>query len=426
MRFVIGLLVATFVVAPAPAGAQVAPPYDAASVIVKYRADVPDTRRRDVERRSGVSRLRALRTGADLLRTDQDPAQVAARLSRDPAVEYAEPNYLIRVGSVPPPIFPTDPDFSDQYHLHNTGQTGGIADADIDAPEGYFTLAQAGIPGAPVKVGIVDTGIDIGHEDLAVNVIGCARSTGLFNGGINEGSCKDGNNHGTHVAGIVAARAGNGQGGAGVAFNARLIICKAFDNNGNGTVADVSDCLLWTWQQGAKVINMSFGFGADSATLRQAVENVFQLGLVQGATLVASAGNVLPGQQGTQVFPAAYSQVIAVSATNDRDNLAVFGSGQVSNTGTFVDVAAPGDDVLSSIVGDAYDEFDGTSMSAPIATGVIAAIRSRFPAFSAQGAFNRLVATVDDLGIPGRDNAFGHGRVNLCNALATTAAQECP
>lgn len=421
MRITLALVTlgAALVVTTPAAQAAAAPPYDGRSVIVKYKQDTSPQARRDLERRNGgVKLLRTLRAGADLVETSQDPAGVAARLARDPSVEYAEPNYLIRLDS-PPPVFPNDPRFGEEYHL-NQGN-----DADIDAPEGYFTLAQAGIPGAPVKVGIVDSGIDKEHEDLAANVIGCARSTGLFNGGIVEGSCKDGLGHGTHVAGIIAAKAGNGKGVAGVAFNARIIMCKAFDNNGDSTVADVSDCILWTWQQGAKVINMSFGFSADSATLHQAIRNVWQLGLVQGATLVASAGNVAQSQQGAEFFPAAYDEVAAVSASNGLDQLASFDSGAVSNTGPFVEVAAAGDEVLSTIPGNQYATFDGTSMAAPIAAGVATAIRARFPTLSAAGTRSRLGSTADDLGLPGRDSVFGFGRVNLCNALATTAAQQC-
>ncbi|MFI6323967.1 S8 family peptidase [Nonomuraea sp. NPDC050556] len=419
VTFALVTMGAALLVSIPPAQAAAAPPYESRSVIVKYRTDTAPQARRDLERRSGgVRLLRTLRVGADLVETAEDPARVVAKLAKDPSVEYAEPNYLVTLDS-PPPLFPGDPRFDDQYHLHQSN------DADIDAPEGYFTLAQAGVPGAPVKVGIVDSGIDKEHEDLAANVIGCARSTGLFNDGIVEGSCKDGLGHGTHVAGLIAARAGNGKGGAGVAFNARIIMCKAFDNNGDSNVADVSDCIVWTWQQGAKVINMSFGFAADSATLHQAIRNAWQLGLVQGATLIASAGNVTQAQRGTEFFPAAYDEVAAVSATNALDQLATFDSGAVSNTGPFVEVAAAGDEVLSTIPGNQYASFDGTSMAAPIAAGVAAAIRARFPALSASGTRTRLGATADDLGLPGRDNNFGFGRVNLCNALATTTAQQC-
>ncbi|WP_084962625.1 S8 family peptidase [Thermoactinospora rubra] len=403
-----------------PSPAHAAPPYDPHTVIVKYRPAVPEAARRGLERRSGGTRLlRTLLVGADLVQTAEDPARVAARLARDPSVEYAAPNHIL-TADAPPPVFPGDPRFAEQYHLHNTGQTGGLADADVDAPEGYFTIAEAGVPGAPVKVGVVDSGIDKAHEDLAANVVACARSTGAFNGGIVEGSCHDGNGHGTHVAGILAAKAGNARGGAGVAFNARLVVCKALDNNLRGTVADVSDCILWTWQQGAKVINMSLGGRTDHPALHQAIQNAWQLGLSQGATLVASAGNVALEDRGTPFFPAAYEEVVAVSATTDRDQLASF-----SNTGSFVDVAAPGEDVLSTIPGDQYAELDGTSMAAPVAAGVATAIRARFPTMSASGAASRLKQTVDDLGLPGRDDNFGHGRVNLCNAVATVAAQQC-
>ncbi|MBO3746111.1 S8 family serine peptidase [Streptosporangiaceae bacterium NEAU-GS5] len=418
----VAALIAGSLIAPSAQAAAI-PEYDPDTVIVKYRPGVGDTQ--ELERKAGAGKkLRTLRTGAALLSAVEDPAAVAARLSREPQVEYAEPNYIL-TADAPTPLIPGDPQFPEQYGLHNTGQTGGDPDDDIDAPEGYFTLAQAGIPGAPVKVGIVDTGIDIDHEDLADNVIACARATGTFNAGIVEGSCKDGAGHGTHVAGILAADA-NGKGVVGTAFNARLIICKGIKDNLKGTVADLSDCINWVYEQGAKVVNMSFGGTAASATLHQAVKNAWQLGLSQGATLIASAGNVPIQATGTEFFPAAFDEVVSVAATDDKGFRGVFTGGVLASAvNADVEVAAPGVDIRSTLPGNAYGDLDGTSMASPFAAGVAAAIRARFPSLTAQGARNRLTSTTVDLGLTGRDQIFGFGMVNLCDALATTAAQRC-
>jgi thermitase len=389
-------------------------PYDQNTVIVKYRQGTTSRANRAMEQRAGAARwMRGLRTGADLLWTDQNPAQVAARIAQSPNVEYAEPNYIVRIAA-PTPQIPNDPGIPLQYGLHNTGQQGGTVDADIDGPEGFATLSAANVAGAPVRVGIVDTGVDREHRDLARNIAACARATGR-NGQVVEGECDDGNGHGTHVAGILGARADDGRGIAGVASNARLIICKGLGDDGSGNIAAIADCIVWAAEQGATVINMSLGGPGDSATLRQAVRTAFQQG--RGALLVASAGNA-----GNSVlnFPAAYEEVVSVAATDRRDRRAAF-----STFNADVEVAAPGVDIVSSLPGNRYGLLSGTSMSAPFASGVAAAIRARFPDLTAEAARNRLTRTVNDLGARGRDQNFGFGRVNLCNAVASSAAERC-
>jgi thermitase len=207
------------------------------------------------------------------VRVAGDPAAVAARLNRSATVLYAEPNYIMRATDAQ---IPNDPRFGELYGLDNTGQSGGTPDADIDAPEGWGTAASLiGFPPADggVKVGVVDTGIMASHEDLAGKVVDCAgvRSFGIIlglfaNPTIDPGKCVDDNGHGTHVAGTIAARANNGKGITGVAFNSRLAICKALDSSGAGPVAGIANCITYLSQVGAKVISMSFG--APSTPLR--------------------------------------------------------------------------------------------------------------------------------------------------------------
>ena len=120
---------------------------------------------------------------------------------------------------------PNDPLFSQLYGLNNTGQTGGRADADIDAPEGWDAAGLGAFPATGgVKIGIVDTGIDQTHPELSGKTVNCADSVG---GTVVEGTCVDDSLHGTHVAGTIAAKANNATGVAGVAFNSSLVICKA-------------------------------------------------------------------------------------------------------------------------------------------------------------------------------------------------------
>ena len=402
-RLCAGSAVAVFFVI---AGSASAAPYDPDTVIVKLR---PGAAAGSVLERAGatakVSSIGGV--GAAVYRVTRDPAVVAARLNRSSLVEYAEPNFILRATAVP-----NDPRFGELYGLNNTGQTGGHADADIDAPEGWDAAGLGSFPtGGGVKVGIVDTGIDQTHPDLSGQVAGCAQSRGLggiFGGSIQVGSCTDDNDHGTHVSGTIAAKANNGIGVAGVAFNSRIVMCRALGGPlGSGNTSDVANCINWDHQQGAKVISMSLGGGA-STTLQNAVSNAWAGGGAGGSVIVAAAGN---DGDATLEYPAAYAQVVSVAATDNADHRASF-----SNANSDVEVAAPGVNVLSTVRGGGYAQLSGTSMATPHAAGVTAVLWQLFPGDTAQGIRNRLDAAVDDIGAAGRDTSFGFGRVNLCKA----------
>ena len=201
----LGLAAALCALAPAAASA------DASSVIVKYRSAAGAAQVGNLADAAGLGRQigSVRRLGADVVAVAGKPAAVAARLERSPLVVYAEPNRTLRTEATP-----NDALFGDLYGLNNTGQTGGTADADIDAPEGWDAAGLGGFPSTGgVKVGIVDTGIQANHPDLAGKVADCARSQGLlpiFSGTIEEGTCADDNGHGTHVAGTITANANNG------------------------------------------------------------------------------------------------------------------------------------------------------------------------------------------------------------------------
>jgi thermitase len=382
------------------AGAQAAT-YESNEVIVKYADGVSTAQRVALFDRTGVSRTlgSVAGVGAKVVRVSGDPAAVAARLNRSSRVQYAEPNLTLRVAAIP-----DDPRFGELWGLNNPG------DADIDAPEGWDAAALGAFPAAGgVKIGIVDTGIDQAHPDLSGQTVACARSQGLLpilSGSIQVGQCADDNDHGTHVAGTIAAKANNGVGVAGVAFNADLVICKALGGPlGTGSTADVANCINWVASQGARVISMSLGGGA-STTLQQAVANAWNNG--NGAVIVAAAGN---DGDATLNYPAAYAEVISVAATDNRDARASF-----SNANADVEIAAPGVDVLSTVRGGGYATLSGTSMATPHVSAVAGVLRQLFPSDSAAAIRSRLDAGVNDLGPAGRDTSFGFGRVNLCKA----------
>jgi thermitase len=402
---VLTLAVALGLAAPAAASSA----YDDDTVIVKYRSGAGAGALADLAERTGLGReLQSIRRlGAGVFATKGDPAAVAAALERSPLVAYAEPNLILSTQAVP-----NDPLFGDLYGLHNTGQTGGTADADIDAPEGWDAAGLGAFPATGgVKVGIVDTGIQSSHPDLAGKLANCARSQGLlpiFSGSIQEGSCADDNGHGTHVAGTVSANANNGIGVAGVSFNSPLAICKALGGPlGTGSTADVANCITWAHDKGAKVISMSLGGGA-SSTLQNAVNYAWKNGAANGSVLIAAAGN---DGDATLNYPAAYANVVSVAATDDRDARASF-----SNANADVEIAAPGVDITSTWNNGGYDTISGTSMATPHVSGVAALIRNRYPSATAAQIVAKLDGAVDDLGPAGRDPSFGFGRVNLVQA----------
>ena len=378
------------------AGSAPAANYEPNQVIVKYADGVSTTQRVALFDRAGVTKtLGSVKgVGAKVVSVSGDPEAVAARLNRSSLVQYAEPNLILTVDATP-----NDPRFAELYGMDR-----------IDAPEGWDAAGLGAFPASGgVKIGIVDTGIDQTHPDLSGQTVACAKSQGLLpimSGSIQVGQCADDNDHGSHVAGTIAAKANNGVGVAGVAFNADLVICKALGGPlGTGSTADVANCINWVASQGARVISMSLGGGA-STTLQQAVASAWNNG--NGAVIVAAAGN---DGDATLNYPAAYAEVVSVAATDSADARASF-----SNANADVEVAAPGVNVLSTVRGGGYATLSGTSMATPHVSAVAGVLRQLFPSDSAAAIRSRLDAAVNDLGPAGRDASFGFGRVNLCKA----------
>ena len=381
---------------------------DADGVIVEFRPDTTVAQIASLTQQVGAGQVtdRIRGTDAVVLGTSQ-PAKLAAALERSGLVSYAEKNTTLRTQATP-----NDSQFSGLYGLNNTGQTGGTSDADIDAPEGWDAAGLGAFPSTGgAKVGIVDTGIQSAHPDLAGKVANCAKSQGIlpiFSGTIQEGTCADDNGHGTHVAGTISANANNGTGVTGVSFNSPLAICKALGGPlGTGSTADVANCIRWAHDKGAKVISMSLGGGA-STTLKNAVDYAWKSGAANGTVLIAAAGN---DGDATLNYPAAYQNVVSVAATDDTDSRASF-----SNANADVEIAAPGVDILSTWNNGGYNTISGTSMATPHVAGVAAVIKARNTGFTAAQVVSKLDSSVDDLGAAGRDQSFGFGRVNLAKA----------
>jgi thermitase len=330
-------------------------------------------------------------TGARLTRVIGDPAVVVARLNHTRGVAWAEPNFRMRALEE---AVPDDPLFGRLYGVRRIG-----------APAFWSEHALAAFPAAGgVPVGIVDTGVDAGHEDLAGRVQACGTAV---DGRVAAGGCADAEGHGTHVAGTIGAAAGNGLGIAGVAFNAPLIVCRALGADGSGSIADIAACMRWTRDRGAKVISMSLG-GPPSQTLAAAAKTAYARGGRSGSLLVAAAGNE---GDATTNYPAGLPQVVSVAAVGPTDAVAPF-----SNENPDVELAAAGVDVLSTQRGGGYGVKSGTSMAVPHVSAAAALLWAADPAATASRIRAKLDAAVDDLGAPGRDPAYGFGVVDLAKA----------
>lgn len=335
-------------------------------------------------------------TRVRLMPVDGDPVAAARRLDRARGVRWAEPDWTLREQTS---TSPDDPLFAQQADLSLLGFPAAWEAADVGAGAGWPATG-----GAPV--GIVDSGIDSGHEDLQGRVAGCATASG---GQVTEGACADDNGHGTHVAGTIGAAADNEAGIAGIAPSSPLLVCKALGGpEGSGSTADVAACIGWAHAAGAKVISMSLG-GPASKTLAAAVTAAWSRGGRSGSLLVAAAGN---DGDGTLEYPAALPDVISVAATDDAGAPASF-----SNVNADVELAAPGVDILSDRAGGGYVQMSGTSMATPHVAGVAALLATASPG-SAKALRARLDATARDLLAPGRDPATGFGMVDAGAALA--------
>jgi subtilisin family serine protease len=327
-------------------------------------------------------RVRVLFPSAD------GPEAALARLRRDPNVEYAEPERVIRVAAIP----------NDDYYRSQWGL------AKVSAPSGWNISTGS----TTVKLAVVDTGVDYNHPDLKYRYAG---GYDFYNGDANP---MDDNGHGTHVAGIAAASGNNGIGVAGIGWRTKILAVKVLDRYGGGSDATVSKGIVWAADHGAAVINLSLGSPASSRTITEAVEYAQR----KGALVVAAAGNYRYDPYtglywNPTTWPAALPGVVGVAATTESDADARF-----SQYGSYVDIAAPGVGILSTLPGNRYGSMDGTSMATPFVAGAAAVVKARFPAYSADQVWTRIRTTARDLGTAGYDQRTGYGRLNLYGALA--------
>jgi len=295
--------------------------------------------------------------------------------SRYPEVEYAEPNYIVHTNAT----YPNDPRFPELWGLHNTGQTGGTPDADIDAPEAWDITTGS----EEIVVASIDTGVDYTHEDLAANMWMNPGENPIPNGVDDDGNGfiddiygydfynddsapMDDNGHGTHTSGTIGARGNNGKGVVGVCWNVQIMALKFLSANGSGSTADAIKCIEYATMMGAHLSNNSWGGGGASQSLAIAIW--------KGPLFIAAAGGSGGNTDVNPHYPSSYRlrNIISVAATDHNDNKA-----SSSNYGKrSVDLGAPGVNILSTLPGNDYNYYSGTSMAAPYVAGVAALIMS--------------------------------------------------
>ena len=290
---------------------------------------------------------------------------------------------------------PNDPRFAGQYGPRLAG-----------LPAAW---SAAGYGSAAVTIAVLDSGIARTHPDLQ----GARLLAGhdYVNG---DAMPNDDCGHGTHVAGIAGASTDNGIGVAG-ASQATLLPLKVLGSGCSGSLSNIAQAILDATDQGADVITMSFGTTSDSRTLATAVRYAWD----HGVLLVAAAGNGA-GDDSVR-YPAAYNEVIAVSAVDAGKRLASY-----SSRGAHVEVAAPGTSIDSTTVGGGYGLMSGTSMSAPSVAGILALARSCAPQSTNQGLRDSLATTAEDLGPVGRDASFGFGLARADRLIAAVCGTAPP
>lgn len=378
----------------------------------------------------------------------RDGLAIVNQLSADPRVDFAQPNF-VRLHPKRPNLanirtsnrskhgssnkskhdskginLPNDPLIADQWYLHNTGERG-VADADIDAPEAWEI--QKGSKN--IIVAVLDEGVDTRHPDLRSKIVTPYDATDRDN----DQAPKAWDAHGTACAGIIAAVTGNGKGVAGIAPEARIMPVRIAYSDGEDspfwtTSSEwIADGIITAVDRGARVLSNSWGGGPPDAVIRSAIE----YGLSRRCVLVFAAGN----EAGRVSYPARYASeldIIAVSATNrwDEFKTPVSSDGEEwgSNYGPEVTVSAPGVEIITTDIrdedgynygdyGNDYTTFNGTSSATPIVSGVAALLLSQRSFMHPREVKEILSRTADDLGSPGYDERFGHGRINAQRAL---------
>jgi len=361
-------------------------------ILVKFHTGTDNNTKQNVHsRQNGVVVDRIDKLGVQVVKIPKGKVLGEVNAYRNEnSVAFAEPDYMVRAHA----ITSNDPGYKDQWGLRK-----------IKAPKAWgVTQGQAS-----VKIAILDSGIDQDHEDLAGKIVANQNFT-------SSRDVDDFFGHGTHIAGIAAAATNNSSGVAGVAYDCSLMNGKVIGDNGSGQASWLAKGIIWAADNGAKVINISSGTGSASKTLQRAVNYAWSKGVV----VVASAGN---GFDESPSYPAYYAHCIAVTATDSAD-----AKPDISKYGAWVDVAAPGVNIYSTLPNHAnffstnyqdplnYGKLSGSSMAAPFVAGLAGLIWSTDYGTSNANVRYLLEQTADR--IAGTGTYWTYGRINAYAAVS--------
>jgi thermitase len=364
-------------------------------VLVKFKAGTDEATRHVIHGRQGGSVIGEIpQLGIQVVRIPAGKvSEKATGYRSEKAIEFAEPDFIAEAIEAP----------NDRYFTNQWGMTK------IQAPQAWDITA--GDPS--IKIAILDTGVDQDHEDLASKIVDNKNFT-------TSSTVDDRYGHGTHVAGIAAAATNNGVGVAGVGYNCTIMNGKVLGDTGSGYYSWIASGIIWAADSGAKVISMSLGGTSGSSTLESAVNYAWSKGVV----VVAAAGN---NGNTTPVYPAYYANCIAVAATDSSDTKADF-----STYGSWVDVAAPGVEIFSTLPNHTnrigilnYGSLSGTSMATPHVAGLAGLVWATSYGTTNTNVRSRIESTADP--ITGTGTYWQYGRINAYKAVAppdtTTPAQ---
>ena len=396
------LLLETALVGPAAAQPRQA----AGELLVKYREGISEAEIAGIHAASGarvlglIEELGIYRLAVPARRSLGNEIQ---SYTNDPRCERVTPNYMGRGGD----FFPNDTSFGSAWHLNNTGQTGGSTDADVDTVEGWdITRGDSSI-----VIAVLDTGIDSDHPEFLGRILA---GFDFVNG---DSDPEADHSHGPQVTGILAANADNLFGVAGIDHFAKILPVKVLNSVNLGTTFDLMNGITYAANEGSNVINMSL---IDYPLGVGFLEDALQFAIDAGATLIACAGNGGIGDANLS-GPGASPLTISVGWTTNTD-----ARSGLSGTGSALDIVAPGSGIRTiawNTPADLTTSFSGCSAATPVVSGIVSLLLATDPSLTHDEVRQILTLTADDQvgpsweDTPGRDDFFGHGRVNMDRAL---------
>ena len=325
-------------------------------------------------------------------------SSVSTLLAEDPRIRFVEVINNASSNLVTGTYTPNDPAMADVEKAHPLTSTK------VDLAWNYTTGDES------IVIAFLDSGVDGSHSEFLGRIVG---GYDFVN---DDEDPTDDHGHGTHVAGILAANMDNAKGNVGVCPKCRIMPIKVLDETNSGTWFQIAEGVVYAVDHGARIVNLSLGSTQFSPTMEAAINYAAE----HNVLVVAAAGNY---GSNSAFYPAAYDNVLAVAAVAQNNK-----AWPLSNYGDYIDVAAPGQRIYSTArradrQKDAYGFMSGTSMAAPIVSGLAGLLLSQEPTRTAHGIAQRIMATSDDLGHAGWDTTFGYGCINAYAAVSGIDSQ---